>query len=172
MDTELILLFTGHCFVLAVLHKTACVSHDKQQKGEMRKPQTILSRLNIYLQCYHAGDLSCILCQVLLTLTLFTLHVRILVVFYFIWARPLLYPRTVAFSVFTHVVHSKHSSFWLQRVKDLFKTWLRWENILDSCMCCPHGFTSSLSSLWSINKAYVVLLAQPGSQHLLILTKG
>lgn len=66
MDTELILLFTEWCFVLAVLHKTASVSHDKHEKGEMRKPQTILSRLNIYLQCSHAGDLSCIPCQVLL----------------------------------------------------------------------------------------------------------
>lgn len=47
-----------HC-ILAVLHKTASANHDKNQKREMRKPQSILSRVRMHLQRRHTGDLSC-----------------------------------------------------------------------------------------------------------------
>lgn len=52
-------LFTQCHFILAVLHKTASANHDKNQKREMRKPQSILSRVRMYLQRRYTGDLSC-----------------------------------------------------------------------------------------------------------------
>lgn len=52
------------CFILAVLYKTTSASHDKHRKEEIRKPQTILSKLNIYLRRGHAGDPGCIMCWV------------------------------------------------------------------------------------------------------------
>lgn len=61
---QLIMLFTVRgVFHLAVLFKTTSASPDKLQKEEIRKPQTILSKLNIYHQRDHAGDSRVEFCQ-------------------------------------------------------------------------------------------------------------